>query len=381
MQLVMRWAWVIPLCSVSSAAETPSEQQPQPMPDAKNRPGDLTFKLSYYNQQDHGGIEELDEDATVYEGVILAKKQLTDTGTLNVRLLGDVVSAASIERAQNDDFRAQQSGASGNYRIGLGIGWSERGDRFDWRIGINGAAEYAYQSTGGNVGATYHLPGRNTAISADAQVYFDSVKLIRFNGDDEGAESRDTYTFDLGVEQVLTPHDILSFSLSHTEQSGFLATSYNSVFTPTGEASEELPTSRSRTAATLRWRHSLDEMSACEVGGRYYTDDWGINAYTLDLRYSRYFNDRHLLLEPTYRLHVQSEADYYRENWDNPLPGYRTSDPDLGNFTAHMLGMKVGFLDRSLFGWVGDWDVSVYGYQRDNGLNAFWLILGHRMDF
>ena len=42
--------------------------------------------------------------------------------------------------------------------------------------------------------------------------------------------------------------DVLSLNLNHTEQSGFLATSYNSVFTPSGEYSEELPDSRSRTA-------------------------------------------------------------------------------------------------------------------------------------
>jgi Protein of unknown function (DUF3570) len=380
MQL-MRWTWVIPLTSLLPAAETTTDQVSPSSADTVNRPGDISIKFSYYTQQDHGGIEELDEDASVFEGIILAKKQLTDTGTLNVRLLGDLVSAASIERSQNADFRAQQSGASGNHRLGLGIGWSERGDRFDWRFGVNGAAEYAYSSTGGNAGVTWNLPGHNTAFSADLQVYLDTVKLIRYNGDNEGSKGRDTYTLDLGWDQILTPYDIISLTLSQTEQSGFIATSYNSVFTPSGEASEELPDSRSRSSATLRWRHSIDELSACEIGGRYYRDDWDLNAYTLDLRYSRYFNDRRLLVEPTYRYHLQDEAKYYRKTWSNALPEYRTSDPDLADFTAHMLGMKVGFLNNSLFGWSGDWDVSFYAYDRDNGLTAYWIILGHKMEF
>lgn len=379
MQLT-RWAWVIPLGGLMPAGEAPPEP-PQPLPDDGSRPGSLTIKVSAYNQQDHGGIEQVDEDASVFEAVILATKQLTDTGTLNVRLLGDVVSAASIERAHNANYRAQQGGASGNYRLGLGAGWSERGERLDWRIGGQFASEYAYLSTGGNAGATWNLPGRNTALSADLQVFRDTVTLIRYDGSDQGDESRDTYTLDLGWQQVLTPFDIVALTLTQTEQSGFLATSYNSVFSPLGEASEELPDSRSRSALTLRWRHSLGADSAGEIGARYYRDDWGLSGFTFDLRFSRYFFDRHLLLEPTYRLHVQQGAKYHRETWQDPLPQYRTSDPDLGDFIGHMVGVKAGFLGGSLFGLKSDWDVSLYGYDRDNGLTAFWIIIGHHLEF
>lgn len=374
-----RLIWFVPIGGLLPAADAPPD--PQPLPVDNDRPWDLSIKLSAYNQQDHGGIEEVDEDASVFEAVILARKQVTDTGTLNIRLLGDLVSAASIERAHNADWQAQQGGASGNYRIGLGAGWSELGERVDWRFGLQFATEYAYLSTGGTAGVTWNLPGRNTALSADLQVFLDTVDLIRFNGEEQGSEGRDTYTLDLGWQQVLTPDDLLSMSLSHTEQSGFLATSYNSVFTPTGEFSEELPDSRSRSALTLRWKHSLGIDNAFEVGGRYYTDDWDVSAYTLDLRYSQYLFSRRLLLEPTYRLHLQEGSKYYRESWDDPVPEYRTSDPDLGDFTGHMLGLKTGFLGGTLFGKRADWDVSVYGYDRDNGLTAFWIILGLRTEF
>ncbi|MBA3698860.1 MAG: DUF3570 domain-containing protein [Planctomycetes bacterium] len=375
-----RFVWIFPLSGLLPAADQQLEVQPLPLADS-DRPGDLTLKLSAYNQQDNGGIEQVDEDASVFEAVILARKQITDTGTLSLRALGDVVSAASIERAHNADWQAQQGGASGNYRVGLGGGWSEQGDQVDWRIGVQFAAEYAYLSSGANAGVTWNLPGRNTALSADLQVFMDTVDLIRFNGDEEGSEARDTYTLDLGWQQVLTPYDLLSLSLSHTEQSGFLATSYNSVFTPTSEYSEELPDSRSRTALTTRWRHSFGTDSAGEIGARYYTDDWGLSAVTLDVRYSHYLLGRRLLLEPTYRLHVQQAAKYYRESFIEPLSEYRTSDPDLGDFIGHMVGLKAGFLGGSLFGYKADWDVSLFAYDRDNGLSAFWVIIGQRVEF
>jgi hypothetical protein len=101
----------------------------------------------------------------------------------------------------------------------------------------------------------------------------------------------------------------------------------------------------------------------------------------LDLRYSRYLIDRRLLLEPTYRLHVQQAADDYRETWSDPLPQYRTSDPDLGGFISHTVGVQATFLDQPWFGARGDWDISAYASTRSNGLDAFWFIIGHRMEF
>jgi len=374
-----RLVLVLPMGGFIPASDTVTE--PQAVANDDGRPGSLSLKLGAYSQQDNGGIEQVDEDASVFETVILAQKQLTETGTLNVRLLGDVVSAASIERAHNAQYRAQQGGASGNYRFGLGAGWSERGDRLDWHAGAQFAVEYAYLSTGGNGGVTWNLPGRNTALSVDVQVFLDTVKLIRFNGDDEGTEGRDTYTVDLGWQQVLTPRDLVALTFTQTQQSGFLSTSYNSVFSPSGESSEELPDSRSRSALTARWLHSLDANSSGEIGARYYTDSWGLSAATIDLRYNRYFLDRRLLLEPTYRLHLQQAAKYYEEEFNDPLPEYRTSDPDLGDFTGHMVGLKTSWLGGSLFGNRADWDVSVYGYDRDNGLTAFWILLGTRVDF
>ena len=116
--------------------------------------------------------------------------------------------------------------------------------------------------------------------------------------------------------------------------------------------------SRSRTSLTARFKLGLREHDAVEIGGRWYADDWGIGAGTLDLRYGLSLDGGRLLLEPRYRLHVQGEADYYQEEWSGDLPEYRTSDPDLGDFNGHLLGLKAHFIDRRLFGLDADWDVA-----------------------
>lgn len=346
-----------------------------------DRPGELSVKTAAYQQNDSGGIEQVDEDATVFEAIIFSSTPITEKGDLNVRLIADLVSAASIEREHNAQYRALQSGASGNYRFGGTVGWSQREESFDWRVGAGGAVEYAYTSLSGNAGVTWHLNERNTGLGLDIQVYQDTVELIRYNGEDQGEADRDTYTVDLTWTQVLTPYSHLALVLSQTEQDGFLATSYNSVFVDGVEASEELPDSRSRTSITARYKLAVREHDAVEVGGRWYADDWGIGAGTLDMRYGLALDGGRLLLEPRYRLHVQDEADYYQEEWSGTLPEYRTSDPDLGDFTGHMFGLKATFIDRRLFGLDADWDLSANYYTRDNGLDMIWLAFGMSLEY
>lgn len=379
----------VALTAADSAAVDPTPAADQPTtelagndlfaPTVQREPGRLVVKLAAYNQTDSGGIEEVDEDASVFETIIFAEKPLTDTGSLNVRLIGDIVSAASIDRDHNANWNALQSGASGNYRVGAAVGWSEqRGD-----LGLHGAVsfakEYAYTSLGLGAGTAYSWNDGATNVSADLQVYADTVQKIRFNGIDEGDEGRDTYTGTVSLTQFLTPESQLAATVSQTLQDGFLQTSYQSVFVDGIEQSEELPDSRSRTSMTLRYKHAIGDRDAIEGGARYYTDDWGVSATTAELRYFYHIQEGRILFEPTYRLHLQSEADYYQPSFST-LPEYRTSDPDLGDFTGHLIGLKTTFFDRRVFGWRGDIDVTAEYYTRDNGLDMFWLIFGYHMD-
>ena len=75
----------------------------------------------------------------------------------------------------------------------------------------------------------------------------------------------------------------------------------------------------------------------------FYTDDWGIDSHTLDLKYRKNLgNERYL--EPHIRLYQQSATDFYQHSL-TAIPGlgeYASADYRLGEFTATTLGLKYG---------------------------------------
>jgi hypothetical protein len=340
---------------------------------------ELSIKSSFYNQTDGGGNENIDEDASVFETIIFVNKNLDENDDVSVRILADVFTAASVERNHNAEYRANQSGASGDVVVGGTLGWKHAFEKWDWSSNANINKEYSYLSLGVGTSGSFSFNEDNTTVSLSLQMYQDTVDMIRYNGVNEDDEDRNTYTVNLSLTQILTPRSLLDLTLSHTEQDGFLATQYSSVFINGEETYEILPDTRSRDSITVRYKHAVGETDAWEGGVRQYTDDWGIGATTLDLRYFKYASDD-LLFEPTYRLHAQSEADYYKPSF-TAAETYQTSDPDLGDFLGHMVGLKTTFIDRELLWLEGDWDVGGYFYTRDNGLDMFWLTFGYRTTF
>lgn len=352
--------------------------------DAKKEEDRFEIKQGVYQQSDSGGQELVDEDETIFETIILVSKKIDDKNTVNFRFLADIISSASIERDHNQNYRALQSGASGNTNFAGTIGWTHKFDGFD--LGLNGSfgKEYAYDSMGYGINATVPLNNNNTILTGRLQFYNDTVRMIRFDGREDADKDRDTFTVEFGVIQTLTPEDILHISFNHTEQDGFLATSYNSVFLNnvlSTETEEVSPKDRSRNALTTRYKHSLDKMSSYEMGYRLYDDDWGINSHTLDFRYFQYNKDKSLLHEPHYQFYLQSEADFYEETFTGFTGVERTSDPDLGDFTAHALGYKVTVFKPKWFGYEGDWDFDFTYVSRSNDLNSMWFVTGYKTDF
>ncbi|MFT7622955.1 MAG: hypothetical protein ACI9WU_002130, partial [Myxococcota bacterium] len=204
----------------------------------------------------------------------------------------------------------------------------------------------------------------------------------RFDGRDENDETRWTLATELGWTQILTSTTLLDLSVTHIAQGGFLAGQFNSVFVNGIEQAEMLPGDRQRTSVTARVKQAIGEQHAIEVGGRYYRDDWGIQAGTANLEYAVWLDaGKRFLLRPGYRLHVQGAADAYAPSFTAESLGTgHTSDPDLGDFTGHT--GSLGFTMRHIFGdGTGDIDLSASLSTRSNGLQMAWGSLGYRIEF
>lgn len=346
-----------------------------------------TVRLGFYDRDDSGGGEGnpfLDESLTIIEPVVIFDQQVSDDFGWTARFTYDYVSSASIERLSK--FPAQ-SGASRDNYFDLDLGFRHRlsdADDVSWHVDL--ATEYDYTSLGLGGGWTHTFEERDASVSVNLNLYEDSVDVIRFDGSEEGSESRTSAALTLGWYQVLGANTHAELGLTLSDQSGFLETPYNAVVQEDPsyavnpnlangaqglEFTEELPDGRTRTALFGKVRHALGQQDALELGLRLYDDDWGVAAWDVAPRWIHEF-DAGLLMDLSYRYYTQDAADYWSDSFTGtgPLPEFRTQDSDLGEFDSNLFGAHWRWGSRR------QWDFGLNHLLRSDGLDHTFFSIG-----
>jgi len=147
----------------------------------------------------------------------------------------------------------------------------------------------------------------------------------------------------LGWTWVLGERDLIDVSASHVQLSGYLDDPYKVVPIGIPDANETVPEhrpdSRSRFALVGRYAHYYPWKGAIKTSYRFYTDDWGIRAHTLELDYDQHIGSK-WIVSPQLRLYVQSEASFYGSLFVQPET-YMSSDYRLSPFWSVLGGLKV----------------------------------------
>ena len=153
----------------------------------------------------------------------------------------------------------------------------------------------------------------------------------------------------VGITQVLTPRTLTQLNFTHTNESGYLTDPYKllSVVDPVtgGTLSyvfEKRPTTRSSNAIFWSLAYHLPH-DVVHFSYRYFSDDWGIQAQTAELRY-RFELGSGSYLEPHLRYYTQSAADFYRHSLvsGQPLPVNASADYRLAEMQGNTIGLKFG---------------------------------------
>ena len=354
--------------------------------------GYWSLRLGFYDKDDSGeGNPFVDESVTVIEPVITYDYQASKDFGYHIQLTYDNVSSASIERISNV-AGTEESGASGDNYVGLDASFRHRlSDRTNLNWHAAAAFEYDYFSVGLGGGLSRTLEPQDAVISANLNAYFDSIKVIRWDGLSDPDDDRTSITGSLSWYQVINPTTHGEFGLALTSQSGFLGTSINAVVVENPadapnpnlannargtEWDEVLPDSRTRIAFYGSVRHALSETRAVEFGGRFYTDDWGITAFDFSPKYIHQFESG-MLWDVRYRYYTQSEADAYGESFTvDPVAGEeRTQDSELADFDSHLIGTHVqwGKGDR--------WDFGLDYLSRSDNLDHMFFSFGWKRSF
>jgi hypothetical protein len=288
---------------------------------------------------------------------------------------GTAYTAPAGRTPLDTTFRDNRFALDGSYGLPQGR-WTR------WNLGASFSKESDYLASGLNLSFTRDLNQRNTSLTVALSGSFELSSPqggvpIPFatmpppsereddEGDDDGeregddddlppgraGESDHKLVSDLllGVTQVLDRSTIVQLNYTIGSSNGYLDDPYKLL-------------SRIDTAgATLDYRYEsrpdqrlrqnlFGQLKRHLFGGvlsgsyRYYWDDWGVHAHTVDGSYRWNISDT-LYLRPRFRFHHQSAADFYRRELlaDEPLPVHASADYRVGELSAYTSGAKIGW--------------------------------------
>jgi hypothetical protein len=316
--------------------------------------GTVGFRVELYNNPDDAaGNPFLDEELTVIEPAIVLDYNVSDRLSVHGQFNYDYVSSASIKRLSN---YPEQSGASGDYYYGLNLGLNYEVDSRTRVGGFTSASiEYDYFSFGLGGDIARDAEDHSSTLKLTTNGYFDVVKVIRYNGRQEGNDSRISLSSSLAWYQIINrdTHGELGATVSF--QSGFLETAFNAVVIEDDtlapnpalenlargyEITEQLPDTRVRSAVFGQVRRSLGQSTSAGLHGRAYVDSWGIQSFSVEPRLYRWILRDRLNMRLRYRYYTQTAADAYAKSFTAETEE-RTQDSDLAEFDSHGAGVRL----------------------------------------
>jgi hypothetical protein len=211
------------------------------------------------------------------------------------------------------------------------------------RTGIH--LENPFRSWDAGLGATRAFADQNTVIAGGVLGVFDWFDKFYIDGTKHGRSQRSTTTGDLGLTQVLSPTTVANVNYGVSVQEGQLGNGWNSVPLSLGDplafirGPELLPTQRIRHAAVARFSQFLPWNGAFRGYYRFYADDWGIVASSLEGQLMQRLSPA-IYIGGLYRFHTQT-GPYFFTTLAPVDATLRTADSDLAPLQSHTIGGKI----------------------------------------
>jgi hypothetical protein len=357
--------------------------------------------MSYYTQDNEhsavtGGIGT--EDLQVYATQLAMDVRRDSSNAFHFDAGVDVISSASTD---NIDF-VISSASKVDLRTHINAGYSRRLKDTRTTVGlISGLSiESDFFSVTNGLSLHHVNASQSRELSIALQTYLDDLRWGRLHdGKPEEliypVELRDTVWFDhyrrssfsveFGFYQVINRRMSLGIYPGITYQSGLLSTPFHRVyFNDESLRVENLPGRRLKLPIGIQLNTFLGGRWISRSYYRFYWDNFGINAHTLNLETSLKVTPM-FTASTFFRLHEQHGSDYFRPYKDHdPSEVYYTSDYDLSSLTTFKSGVTIRYapyrrMGRSTFEAL---EFRYAFYSRSDGLKAHMitLFLGYSFD-
>ena len=351
------------------------------------------------------------------EPVISATRWFDTDRALNAKLVVDTLTGASPNGAVPSRLPQTYTQASGNgsytvapntiplddtfrdTRVALSSRWQQPLTKnLNGDFGVAASNEYDYFSLALNGGLRYNLAQNNATLSVALAYAADTLEpeggipirgaclfgasasngcsATSFDATRRSADdSKDTLDLLMGYTQVLGIRTVAQLNVTLTQSDGYHNDPFklvsvvdtdnsngNGIGEPERHLHEGRPESRLKQGLFGRIKHQFFDRDVLDASYRYQTDDWGMQAHTLDLRYRWSFR-AHQALTPHLRWYDQSAVDFYRPflRDDEALPTYFTADYRQGTFTGITIGAEYAHTSRT----GTEWKIAVEYYQQD----------------
>ena len=282
----------------------------------------------------------------VTEPVLWGRAQFLEVWEVQASAAVDIITGASPQLVTNASGTPVQSisGASINDRRNTGdVKLTRHFGDFSFSASRALSKEEDYHSKSFGLEGRLDLNQRNTTLVAG---YGASNDRVLSSDDPHLNERRDTREYLAGVTQVLSPTALVQSTMSWARGKGWYNDPYKLTFTfyPDGLpilVADRRPDHRDTFAWLTRYRrHFPEARGTLQADYRYYSDDWGIRAHTLEVAWQHAVNER-WAVRPALRYYTQDAADFYSPTVPRPRPEVLSSDQRLGAWGGLSPSLRV----------------------------------------
>ncbi len=315
----------------------------------------------------------------VTEPLLWTRLAIAEVWEVQASAAVDIVTGASPELVTNLSGRPVQTltGASVSDRRTAGNVKATR--RFgDLALSASTARshEHDYRSRAFALEGQLDLDRRNTTLAAGFGRANDRVGS---SVDPTLDAPRYTDEYLAGITQVLSPLAIVQTTLTVTRGEGWYNDPYKLTLTfyPDRILPTLMPDRRPDHRDTLAWltryrRRFAQAHGTLQADYRFYRDDWGIRAHTLDVGWEQALGD-HWSVRPALRYYTQNAADFYSPVVPRPQPQVLSSDQRLAAFGGVSPSLRVAWRaeDGTVIEATAGYIVDAAGLRPGGGSEAF----------
>ena len=297
-------------------------------------------------------------------------KKLGDNTSISLRYLSDVISSASmkmyfpVDGITSATTRKEGGGddTPDEWRHEIGAGITQR--FFSGILTLNGqySTEHDYSSKTFSGSVSYPFAKKNTVLTLSSVINLDKV----FPQTRTWTKDRNTYSFNIGLTQVLSKSIITQLDASYLSLNGYMLDGYQVIriiYNNNSYRSYEPsdPDKRIRQAIGWRTNFGITKKVSMQLGYRYYWDSWDIKSNTISAMFSNHFTNvfsasfefRHYIQTKAFFFKpVYTQVEQYMTVDDKLNSGY--SDEAVLNLTIKgKKGSSIPLFSNEKFTWTG----------------------------